>query len=98
MRSVIVQKGGCASSERDVAVHQDVGGAFCGEFGCGDSEHVRAAAEAIREKVDVRVSSGRGWQGPKVVDTDRDARAVGQGYREDWPVNSLVGVFACLTL
>ena len=52
LRSVIGQEGGWAKPERDVAVHQDIGGAFCGEFCRCDSEHVRAAAEAIREKVD----------------------------------------------
>ena len=63
--------------DRDVAVDQNVGSAFCGEVAWVDSEHVRAVAEIIREKEDVRVSLGRGRQGPEVVDTDRDARAVG---------------------
>lgn len=76
-----------------LVVYQDVGGAVCGKFGCGDSEHVRVAAEAIREEEDVRVSMGRGRQGSKVVDTDRDARDIGQGYREDWPANCLAGGF-----
>ena len=65
LRSVIGQEGGRAPPERDVAVHQDIGVTFSGEFGCSDSEHVRAAAEAIREKEDVSVSSGRGRQGRK---------------------------------
>ena len=76
-------KGGRVSPKRDIAFHHDVGSAFCGEFGCGDSEHICAAAETIREKEDVRISSSLGRQRPKAVDTDRDARAVGQGYRED---------------
>ena len=37
LRSVIGQEGGRAPPERDVAVHQDIGGAFRGEFGCSDS-------------------------------------------------------------
>ena len=93
-----VQEGGKTSPERDVAVHQDIGGAFSGEFCRGDSGHVRAAAEAIREKEDVGVSSGRGWQGPKVIDADRDSRFVGQGNIEDGPANWLAGGFVRLTL
>ena len=50
LRSVIGQEGERTSPERDLAVRQDIGGAFSGEFGCSDSEHVRAAAEAIREE------------------------------------------------
>ena len=30
------------------------GGAFGGEFGCGNSEYVRSAAETIREEEDVK--------------------------------------------
>ena len=56
MRSVIGQKGGRASPERDLVVHQDVGSAFCGEFGSGDREYVRMANETVREQEEVRVS------------------------------------------
>ena len=94
--TVIRQNGGRATPEKDVAVHHDVGSAFCGEFSCCQSEHTRAAAETIREKEDVRISSGCGRQRPKVVDTDRDARADGQGYKEDWPANCLAGDFSSL--
>ena len=70
--------------ERGVAVQQDVGSAFCGEFGCCDSEHVRTAAETIREENYLRSSSGPCQLRPKAVYTNRDVRAVEQGYREDW--------------
>ena len=98
MRSVIGPEGGRASSERDVTVHHDIGGAFCGEVCHCDSEHVRTAAEAVHEEEDVGVSSGRGRQGPKLVSADRNARAVGQGNREDGPANCLAGDFPRLTL
>ena len=98
MRSVIGQEGRWASPKRDVAVHQDIGGAFCGEICRCDSEHVRTAAEAVREEEDIGVSSGRGRQGPKVVNADRNARAVGQGNRKDGPANCLAGGFARLAL
>ena len=100
LRSFIGKKGGRATPETDVAVHQDVGGSpgFSSEFGCDGSEHVRTGAETIREMEDVRVSSGRGRPRPKVVDADRDGRAIGQGYMKDWPANCLAGGFACLAL
>ena len=50
---IIGQEGGWASLQGDEAVHQDVCGAFGGEFGCGDGKHVCAAAKAVREKEDV---------------------------------------------
>ena len=78
-------------------VHQDVCGAFGGEFGCGDGKNVRATAKAIREEEDVLVSSSRYRQGPKVVNTDGDARAVGLGDGEGWPANRLAGGFTRLT-
>ena len=34
-------------------VHQDVCGAFGGEFGCGNDKHVSAAAKAVHEEEDV---------------------------------------------
>ena len=52
------QEGGRVSPEMGVAVHQDVGSIFCGEFGCYDSEHVRMAAEMICEKEDVSIIFG----------------------------------------
>ena len=52
-RSIIGQEGGRTSPQRDEAVHPNVGGAFGGEFGCGDGKHVRATAKAIREEEDV---------------------------------------------
>ena len=98
LRSFIGQKGGRATPETDVAVHQDVGDSpgLSGEFGCDGSEHVRTGAETIREKENVRVSSSRGRPRPKVVDADRDGRAIGQGYSKDWPANGLAGGFASL--
>ena len=59
LRSVIGQEGGRTSPQRDEAVHQNVCGAFDGEFGCGDGKHVRATTKAIREEEDVLVSSSR---------------------------------------
>ena len=53
MRSIIGQKGGRASPQENEAVHQDVCGAFGGEFGCGDGKHVSAAAKAVPEEEDV---------------------------------------------
>lgn len=73
LRPVVGQEGGRASLVKNVAVRQDVVGAFGSEFDCNDSEHVRMAAETIREEEDVNVSSSRGWQRPKVVDADKDA-------------------------
>ena len=58
MRPVIGPEVEQASPETDVVVHQDVGSAFCDEFGCGDSGHVRTAADTIHDKEDVRLSSG----------------------------------------
>ena len=52
-RSIIGQEGGRTSPQRDEGVHQNVCGAFGGEFGCGDNKHVRATAKAIREEEDV---------------------------------------------
>ena len=62
-------------------VHQDVCGAF--GFGRGNGKHIRATAKAVREKEDVGISSSRYRQGPKIVNTDGNARAVGQGDGED---------------
>ena len=53
LRSIIGQEGGQTSPQRDEAVHQSVCGAFGGEFGCVDGEHVRATAKTIREEEDV---------------------------------------------
>ena len=91
MGSIIGQEGGRASPERDEAVHQDVCGAFGCEFGRGNGKHVCATAKAVREKEDVEISSGRYRQEPKIVNTDGNARAVGQGDGEDGPVNCLAG-------
>ena len=70
-------------------VHQDVCGAF--GFGRGNGKHIRATAKAVREKEDVGISSSRYRQGPKIVNTDGNARAVGQGDGEDGPANCLAG-------
>ena len=91
LRSIIGQEGGRASPHRDVAVHQNVCGAFGGEFGRGNGEHVRATVKAVREEKDIRVPSSRCRQRPKVVNTDGDARAVRKGEGEDWPANRLAG-------
>ena len=53
LRSIIGQEGGRASPQRDEVVQHNVCGAFGGEFGCGDGEHVCAAAKAVREEEDV---------------------------------------------
>ena len=45
--------------------------------------HVCATAKAVREKEDVGIFSSRYRQGPKIVHTDGNARAVGQGDGED---------------
>ena len=76
LRSIIGQEGGRTSPQRDEAVHQNVCGDFGGEFGCGDGKHVRSTAKAIRGE-GVLVSSSRHRQGPKVVNTDGDAKAGG---------------------
>ena len=70
-------------------VHQDVCGAF--GFGRGNVKHIRATAKAVREKEDVVNSSSRYRQGPKIVNTDGNARAVGQGDVEYGPENWLAG-------
>ena len=95
--SVVGQEGGRVTPESDVAVNQDVHSAYCGEFSCGDSEHIHTAAETAREKEDIEVSSDRGRQRPEVINTDKDARGIGQGYWEDWPTNCLAGGTARLT-
>ena len=97
MGSIIRQEGRRASPERDEAVHQDVCGAFGCEFGRGNGKPVCATAKAVREKEDVGISSSRYRQGPKIVNTDGDARAVGQGDGENWPANCLAGGPTCLT-
>ena len=74
-------------------VHQDVCGAF--GFGRGNGKHIRATAKAVREKEDVGISSSRSRQGPKTVNTDGNARAVGQGDGEDGPANCLAGGLTC---
>lgn len=79
LRSSVGQDGGPASPKRDVAVHQNVGGPFGGEVGCGNSEYVRLAAETIREEDIKRSSHG----------TTKD---VGQGDREDLPANQFPGI------
>ena len=94
---VVGQEGGRATPERNVAVNQDVPSVFCVEFSCGNIEHVRTAAETVREKEDIKVSPGRSRQRPEVINADRDARGVGQGYWEDWPTNCLAGGTARLT-
>ena len=60
-------------------VHQDVCGAF--GFGRGNGKHIRAKA----------TSSSRYRQGPKIVNTDGNASAVGPGDGEDGPANCLAG-------
>ena len=79
-------------------VHQDVGSTFCCEFRSGDSEHVGLPAEAISKEEDVRISSGRGRQGSKIVNADGYPRAIRQGDGECRPSNGLTGRFPCLTL
>ena len=59
LRPIIGQEGRRTSPQRDEAVHQNVYGAFGGEFGCGDSKHVRETAKAIREEEEVWVFSSR---------------------------------------
>ena len=49
LKAIIGQEGGRASPQRNEAVYQNVGGAFGGEFGRGNSEHVGTAAKAVRE-------------------------------------------------
>ena len=58
--------------------------------------HVCATAKAVREKEDVGISSSRYRRGPKIVNTDGNARAVGQGDGENsqrtvWRENCLAG-------
>ena len=91
MGSIIRQEGGRASPERNEAVHQDVCGPFGCEFGRGNGKHVCTAAEAVREKEDVGISSSCYEQGPEIVNADGNARAVGQEDRENWPANCLAG-------
>ena len=45
--------------------------------------HVCATAKAVREKEDVGITSSRYRRGPKIVNTNGNARAVGQGDGED---------------
>ena len=97
MGSIIGQEGGRASPERDEAVHRDVCDAFGFEFGRGNGKHVCATAKAVREKEGVGISSSRYRQGPNTVNTDGNARAIGQGDGEDWPADCLAGGLTRLT-
>ena len=49
LKAIIGQEGGRASPQRNEAVYQNVGGAFGGKFGRGNSEHVGTAAKGVRE-------------------------------------------------
>lgn len=71
----------------DVAIHQYISNVFGVEFRCGESERVCKAAGTIRAEENGRRFPGRCRRRPKVVDTDTDSRAVGQGDRADWPDN-----------
>lgn len=47
------QKAAGASSESNVAILEDVGGALCRKIGVGDGKHISSAAEAVSEQQDV---------------------------------------------
>ena len=79
-------------------VQQDVGSTFCCELRSGDNEHVCPPAEAICKEEYVKISSGRGRQGSKIVKADRYSRAIRQGGGEGRPSNGLTRSFPCLTL
>ena len=49
LRSVVRQEVGQVSLEMDVAVHQEFGSVFCGEFVFG--EHVHTETEMIRKRM-----------------------------------------------
>ena len=49
LKAIIGQEGGRASPPRNEAVYRNVCGAFGGKFGRGNSEHIGAAAKAVRE-------------------------------------------------
>ena len=55
-------------------------------------------AEAICEEKDVRISSGRGRQGSKIVNADGYSKAIRQRDGEGRPSNGLTGGFLCLAL
>ena len=87
MGSIVGQEDGWAFPYE--VVYQDVCGAF--DFGRGNGKHIRATAKAVREKEDVGISSSSYRQGLKIVNTDGNASAVGQGDGEDGPANCLAG-------
>lgn len=72
METVSGKEGNGASPNRDVAVHEDVGRAGCGESSLRAGVHVGAVAETVGEEQDVDVSSRRDGQGPEVVDVDEE--------------------------
>ena len=49
LKAIIGQEGRRASPQKNEAVYQNVCGAFGGEFGRGNSEHVGATAKAVRK-------------------------------------------------
>ena len=57
-------------------IHQDVASTVCCELRSGDSEHVCPPAEAICKEEDVRIFSGRGRQGSKIVNAEGYSRAI----------------------
>ena len=76
-------------------VHQDVCGAF--GFGRGNGNISARRLKAVCEKEDVGFSSSRYRQGPKIVNTDGNARAIRQGDGEGWPADCLARGLTRLT-
>ena len=74
--AVVGEKSNGASSQRDVFVDQNVGGALGGEFGRRHGVHVCAPAESVGEKKNVGIPLGSDWEGAEIVNADEDAGAV----------------------
>ena len=49
LKAIIRQEGRRTTPQREVAVYQNVCGAFGGKLGRGNSEHVGTAAKAVRK-------------------------------------------------
>ena len=49
LKAIMGQEGGRPSSQRNEVFYQNVGGAFGGKFGRGNSEHIGTATKAVRE-------------------------------------------------
>lgn len=87
--AVVGGEGGRASSQGNVVVDEDVGGAFGVEFSSSDGKHVGAAAEAVGEMEDAGVSKGCEGQRSGKVNSNDEASSIHHGNSEHWSPDGL---------